>query len=92
MLPQSWPFLFALPGTTEGLSLLSLSYDQVCHSCDHAPAGSEKFRSGPLNSRGQVGYIRARCIMLSNKIAQKPLALLGDWSVTVGALSASFGH
>jgi hypothetical protein len=29
---------------------------------------------------------------LSNKIAQKPLALLGDWSVTVCVLSASFGH
>jgi hypothetical protein len=28
----------------------------------------------------------------SNKIAQKPLALLGVWSVTVGAFSASFGH
>jgi hypothetical protein len=41
---------------------------------------------------GQVGYFRARCIILSNKIAQKLLALPGYWSVTVGALSASFGH
>ena len=41
---------------------------------------------------GRVRYFRARCMLLSNKIAQKPLALLGDWSVTVGALSASFGH
>jgi hypothetical protein len=29
---------------------------------------------------------------MSHKIAQKPLALLSDWSVTVGALSACFGH
>jgi hypothetical protein len=29
---------------------------------------------------------------MSNKIAQKPLALQGDRSVTVGALSACFGH
>jgi hypothetical protein len=29
---------------------------------------------------------------MNNKIAQKALALPGDWSGTVGALSASFGH
>jgi hypothetical protein len=29
---------------------------------------------------------------MNNKIAQKPLTLLGDWSVTVGAFSACFGH
>src|SRR3954462_14416353 len=43
---------------------------------------------GAENSMGQVGYFRAWCIILSNKIAQKPLALLGDRSVTVSALSA----
>ncbi len=47
-----------------------------------------------LDFQRQYNLKPARCqrITVSGKIAQKPLALLGDWSVTVGALSASFGH
>ena len=36
--------------------------------------------------------LHERTIASSIKISQKPLALLGDWSVTVGALSALFDH
>lgn len=44
------------------------------------------------DSNSRYGRPHTDRVRRSNKIAQKSLALLGDWRVTVGALSASIGH
>jgi hypothetical protein len=62
-----------------------------------ANIGSGEYWSGDdwrreWDSNSWYGRPTQRRVRKSHKFAQKALALLGDWSVTVGAFGASFGH